>query len=230
MRRQPAKALLIDFDGVLRRWDPSVAAGVEAVHGLAPGALLDTAFEWHLLRAAVAGEMTHAAVDGRRRRAARGSREDPDRDDPPCRATSGGGHDRPRHGHRGGRAVAGRPGIRGHRGARPRPRACGPPDCRSGSPPTPPTGSTPTWTPSAWSGRSTPSSTHRRSASTSPLRSSSTAPARRSAPRRRGRCSSTTRTASSGPPGPPSCSRTGGPVPAGCRTCGPHSIRDAGTS
>jgi putative hydrolase of the HAD superfamily len=59
MRRQPAKALLIDFDGVLRRWDPSVAAKAEADHGLRPGALADTAFEWHLLRAAVAGEITH---------------------------------------------------------------------------------------------------------------------------------------------------------------------------
>jgi putative hydrolase of the HAD superfamily len=60
MRRQPAKALLIDFDGVLRRWDPSVAAGVEASYGLAPGALLGTAMAWELLRPAVAGEMTHA--------------------------------------------------------------------------------------------------------------------------------------------------------------------------
>jgi putative hydrolase of the HAD superfamily len=60
MRRQPAKALLIDFDGVLRRWDPSVAAGVEASYGLAPGTLMETAFEWHLLRAAVTGELTHA--------------------------------------------------------------------------------------------------------------------------------------------------------------------------
>lgn len=60
MRRQPAKALLIDFDGVLRRWDPSVVAGVEASYGLAPGALSETAFEWHLMRAAVTGELTHA--------------------------------------------------------------------------------------------------------------------------------------------------------------------------
>jgi putative hydrolase of the HAD superfamily len=60
MRRDPAKALLIDFDGVLRRWDPAVAIEVEAAYGLAPGALPDTAFEWHLLRAAIAGEITHA--------------------------------------------------------------------------------------------------------------------------------------------------------------------------
>jgi putative hydrolase of the HAD superfamily len=60
MRRQPAKALLIDFDGVLRRWEASAAADAETAHGLAPGALAETAFEWHLLRAAVAGEITHA--------------------------------------------------------------------------------------------------------------------------------------------------------------------------
>jgi putative hydrolase of the HAD superfamily len=60
VRRQPAKALLIDFDGVLRRWDPSVVAGVETSYGLEPGALLDTAMAWELYRPAMAGEMTHA--------------------------------------------------------------------------------------------------------------------------------------------------------------------------
>ena len=60
MRRQPAKALLIDFDGVLRRWDPAVAIGVEAKFELEPGALLDTAMAWELYRPAMAGEMTHA--------------------------------------------------------------------------------------------------------------------------------------------------------------------------
>jgi putative hydrolase of the HAD superfamily len=59
MRRQPAKALLIDFDGVLRRWDPAVAAGVETTYGLAPGALLGAAMSWDLLRPAIAGELTH---------------------------------------------------------------------------------------------------------------------------------------------------------------------------
>lgn len=58
MRRQPAKALLVDLDGVLRRWDPAVAAAVEATYGLAPGALLDTAMQWQLHRAAVTGELT----------------------------------------------------------------------------------------------------------------------------------------------------------------------------
>ena len=61
MRRQPAKALLIDFDGVLRRWDPTVAAGVEARYGLAPGELLRTAFDWPRLRAAITGAVSHEA-------------------------------------------------------------------------------------------------------------------------------------------------------------------------
>ena len=58
MHRQPARALLIDLDGVLRRWDPAVAAGVEQSHALAPGSLLTTAMSWDLLRPAVAGELT----------------------------------------------------------------------------------------------------------------------------------------------------------------------------
>jgi putative hydrolase of the HAD superfamily len=58
MRRQPAKALLLDLDGVLRCWDPAVAVTVEASYGLPPGALLDTAMQWQLHRAAVTGEIT----------------------------------------------------------------------------------------------------------------------------------------------------------------------------
>ena len=60
MRRQPARALLIDLDGVLRRWDPSVPASVEQSYGLPSGALLGTAMEWDLYRPAVAGELTDA--------------------------------------------------------------------------------------------------------------------------------------------------------------------------
>jgi putative hydrolase of the HAD superfamily len=60
MRRQPARALLIDLDGVLRRWDPSVPASVERSYGLPAGALLDTAMEWALYRPAVAGELSDA--------------------------------------------------------------------------------------------------------------------------------------------------------------------------
>jgi len=60
MQRQPAQALLIDLDGVLRRWDPAVTAAVEASYDLPPGTLLGTAMTWDLLRPAVAGELTDA--------------------------------------------------------------------------------------------------------------------------------------------------------------------------
>jgi putative hydrolase of the HAD superfamily len=60
MLRQPAQAMLIDLDGVLRRWDPAVPAAVEESYGLAPGTLLSTAMSWELLRPAVAGEITDA--------------------------------------------------------------------------------------------------------------------------------------------------------------------------
>ena len=60
MRRQPARALLIDLDGVLRHWDTSHTAAVEASYGLDAGTLLDTAMRWDLYRPAVAGEMTDA--------------------------------------------------------------------------------------------------------------------------------------------------------------------------
>jgi putative hydrolase of the HAD superfamily len=60
MKRQPPRALLIDLDGVLRRWDPTVASTVEQSYGLAPGTLLSTAMSWDLLRPAVAGEITDA--------------------------------------------------------------------------------------------------------------------------------------------------------------------------
>src|SRR4051812_6342245 len=60
MQRQPARALLIDLDGVLRLWDPAVAVAVEAKHGLAPGTLLSTAMQWDAYRPAMAGEISHA--------------------------------------------------------------------------------------------------------------------------------------------------------------------------
>jgi putative hydrolase of the HAD superfamily len=60
MLRQPARALLIDLDGVVRRWDPAHVAAVEAAHGLAPGVLIATAMQWDLYRPAVAGELTDA--------------------------------------------------------------------------------------------------------------------------------------------------------------------------
>jgi putative hydrolase of the HAD superfamily len=60
MLRQPARALLIDLDGVLRLWDPKAAEVVEAAHGLAPGTLLTTAMTWDIYRPAVAGEIDDA--------------------------------------------------------------------------------------------------------------------------------------------------------------------------
>jgi putative hydrolase of the HAD superfamily len=60
MRRQPAQALLIDLDGVVRRWDPAQTAAVEAAYGLTPGLLMTAAMQWDLYRPAVAGEVTHA--------------------------------------------------------------------------------------------------------------------------------------------------------------------------
>jgi putative hydrolase of the HAD superfamily len=58
MQRQPARALLIDLDGVLRLWEPPVA--VEEKYGLEPGVLLRTAMSWDIYRPAVAGEITDA--------------------------------------------------------------------------------------------------------------------------------------------------------------------------
>jgi putative hydrolase of the HAD superfamily len=58
-QRDPARALLIDFDGVLRRWDPAPMIAVELKYGLKPAALLETAMEWDVYRPAMAGELTH---------------------------------------------------------------------------------------------------------------------------------------------------------------------------
>ena len=60
MLRQPARALLIDLDGVLRRWDPQFGQAVEAKYELAPGSLLKTAMTWDIYRPAVAGEIDDA--------------------------------------------------------------------------------------------------------------------------------------------------------------------------
>jgi putative hydrolase of the HAD superfamily len=60
MRRQPARGLLIDLDGVVRRWDPEAAVAAEAKYGLEPGILMRTAMTWDIYRPAVAGEITDA--------------------------------------------------------------------------------------------------------------------------------------------------------------------------
>jgi putative hydrolase of the HAD superfamily len=59
-QRDPARALLIDFDGVLRRWDPAPMIAVELKYGLKPAALLETAMAWDVYRPAVVGELTDA--------------------------------------------------------------------------------------------------------------------------------------------------------------------------
>jgi putative hydrolase of the HAD superfamily len=60
MPRERAQALLIDLDGVLRRWDPAPMIAVEIEYGLRPAALLETAMAWDIYRPAVAGELTDA--------------------------------------------------------------------------------------------------------------------------------------------------------------------------
>ena len=59
MRDRP-QALLIDLDGVLRRWDPAPMIAVEVEYGLKPAALLETAMSWDIYRPAIAGELTDA--------------------------------------------------------------------------------------------------------------------------------------------------------------------------
>lgn len=60
MGRERPTALLVDLDGVLRRWDPTVAATVEAKYGLMPGFVLNTALQWSRFRPAVTGQVSHA--------------------------------------------------------------------------------------------------------------------------------------------------------------------------
>jgi putative hydrolase of the HAD superfamily len=58
-QRDPARALLIDFDGVLRRFDPAPLIATELKFGLPPASLLETAMAWDVFRPAIAGELTH---------------------------------------------------------------------------------------------------------------------------------------------------------------------------
>lgn len=60
MTRDRARALLIDLDGVLRRWDPAPMIAVELEYGLPPASLLETSMAWDIYRPAVAGELTDA--------------------------------------------------------------------------------------------------------------------------------------------------------------------------
>jgi putative hydrolase of the HAD superfamily len=58
--RRVLRALLVDFDGVLRHYDPAVATRLELRYGLAPGVLLETLLAPDLVRAASLGELTSA--------------------------------------------------------------------------------------------------------------------------------------------------------------------------
>ncbi|MTK01931.1 HAD-IA family hydrolase [Micromonospora sp. CP22] len=60
MARERATALLVDFDGVLRRWDPAVAAGVEREYGLSAGVLGEIAMQWGRLQPVLTGQISHA--------------------------------------------------------------------------------------------------------------------------------------------------------------------------
>jgi putative hydrolase of the HAD superfamily len=63
--RQKAGALLLDFDGVLRHFDPSVVESVERGHGLPPGAVHESALAWHRLQPVITGEHSHEVwLDG----------------------------------------------------------------------------------------------------------------------------------------------------------------------
>jgi putative hydrolase of the HAD superfamily len=59
VRARPS-ALLIDFDGVLRRYDPSVTAVAERRYGLDPGTVLSVALDWAVLEPVIIGRISHA--------------------------------------------------------------------------------------------------------------------------------------------------------------------------
>ncbi|GAA2369885.1 hydrolase [Catellatospora methionotrophica] len=58
MRRRPAEALLIDFDGVLRHFDPAAYGDFESRHGVAPAKLLESGLEWARQLPAITGHWT----------------------------------------------------------------------------------------------------------------------------------------------------------------------------
>jgi putative hydrolase of the HAD superfamily len=63
--RPRARALLLDFDGVLCHHDPARSAVVEERYALAPGTVLATMMQWARLRPAITGETTRTEwLDG----------------------------------------------------------------------------------------------------------------------------------------------------------------------
>ncbi len=57
--RETCQALLIDLDGVVRIFDPTVSQGVEERYGLPQGILTKVAFEPMRLRPAITGQISH---------------------------------------------------------------------------------------------------------------------------------------------------------------------------
>lgn len=51
----PISTVLLDLDGVVRHFDPAHVASVEEKHGLAPGILMERAFEADLLHSVITG-------------------------------------------------------------------------------------------------------------------------------------------------------------------------------
>lgn len=57
----PIRAVLFDLDGVVRHFDADLTADIETRHGLAPGAVLQTAFEPDLLAQVTTGAISRRA-------------------------------------------------------------------------------------------------------------------------------------------------------------------------
>lgn len=53
--------LIVDLDGVVRTWDPSIMTEAEAAHGLQPGTLAAVAFHPDLLGPAIVGQIDDSA-------------------------------------------------------------------------------------------------------------------------------------------------------------------------
>ncbi|MEU1757283.1 HAD-IA family hydrolase [Micromonospora matsumotoense] len=60
MARERPTALLLDFDGVLRHWDPAVAADIEREYGLSAGVFGEIAMHWGRLQPVLTGQVSHA--------------------------------------------------------------------------------------------------------------------------------------------------------------------------
>ena len=60
MRRQRARALLVDLDGVLRHFSKIKTQEIERRYGMEPGRLWQTASVWGRMQPALVGEVSHA--------------------------------------------------------------------------------------------------------------------------------------------------------------------------